>query len=268
MTPVGELINIGTSHRYAERQKERGDKPRTLYASDYGQCPRKVWYQFFPAEFPGEDIDPRTVRIFQNGEDVHTRLAEYIRRSGVIFLEELDVPRDELNVHGRCDGVAMIKGKFTVVEFKSINLADVSEPKSEHQGQLMWYMHMWEQFRVQLREEFSIVEGLSVEEGDLKGLMGQGGRGTDALSTIEKMLLVSIAPVCGEVVYESKQTQEIFAFQVVLDQELIVKVQRWFEHVAWHVEHKKMPEVRYSRTKFPCRWSTGACQFYDVCWGK
>lgn len=260
-SPIGALIDVGAVQKSVERQLERGERSRSLYASDYGQCQRKVWFQFFPEVYVAEETDARTLRIFHNGDAVHERLGDYIKRSGVVFLEEQDVPRDALQVHGRCDGMAIVHGRFCVVEFKSINAVSVADAKPEHQGQVMWYMHMWEELRVSLRAEAGIIEGLSLDIEAVEAL--SLGR---ELSVIEKMLLCSVGPVCGEVVYESKQTQEIFSFIYELNEELIGKVRRWFEQVAGDVARKHMPEVRYSRGSYPCRWSSGACPFYDVCW--
>lgn len=261
-SPVGALIDIGVIHKDEEKRVARGDKARSLYASDYGQCQRKVWFQFFPEKFPMEQVEPRTLRIFQNGDSVHERLSDYMRRSGVLFVEEQEVPRDELDVHGRCDGIAMIMGRFCVVEFKSINAAEVSSAKSEHQGQLMWYMHMWEEFRKQLRAEVGLEE-TSVEFEDLDAVAEKQGR---EFSLVEKMLICSVGPVCGEIVYESKQTQEIFTFPYELDDALIAKVRGWFQQVAQAVKEEKVPDVRYSPSRYPCRWSTGGCPYWDVCW--
>jgi hypothetical protein len=59
-SPVGTLIDVGVVKKDEEKRLERGNKARSLYASDYGQCMRKVWFQFFPDRFPMEQADPRT----------------------------------------------------------------------------------------------------------------------------------------------------------------------------------------------------------------
>jgi hypothetical protein len=180
----------------------------------------------------------------------------------VLFLEEQEVPRDELDVHGRCDGVAMIRSRFCVVEFKSINAADVSSAKPEHQGQVMWYMHMWEEYRKQLRAELGL-DATVVEFEDIDRIAEVQGR---EFSLVEKMLICSAGQVCGEIVYESKQTQEIFTFQYELDDALIAKVRAWFSQVAQAVREEKMPEVRYAPSRYPCSWPSGACGYYSLCW--
>lgn len=252
-----------------ERQRERvaaGKTERSLYASDVFQCSRKVWFQFFPDRYPTEGFDPRVLRIFHNGESVHERLSEYFAKSDVVFLEEEDVPRDVLGVHGRCDGVALLQGRFFVLEFKSINRRTVYQAKEEHVGQLMWYMYMWECERVRLREEFGVPEGMSYGEEDLCVMSGDE-RGWSDLSMVERMLLLSEGEVRGEVIYESKQTQSLFHFPFELDMVLVEKVKKWFEDVQYHVDMERMPHVRYDKNKFPCRWRGGQCAYWEVCHG-
>lgn len=255
------------------RVAERGDKKRSLYASDYGQCMRKTWYQFFPEDYPTGDFDPRTLRIFHNGEDVHERLSSYLRNEvDIDFSDEIDIPRDNLNVHGRCDGICTVDERAVVVEFKSINRKTVYEAKEENVGQLMWYMTMWRMLRDDLRADFGFAPEALLVEKELNGKVGNSGRKIEDLSKEEKWILFTQGDVQGELIYESKQTQEVYHFSFEYDVEKVEKVRLWFQQVDWHVAHKKMPAVRYDKGKFPCSWgknnSQGKCQFYEVCHGK
>jgi len=251
-----------------ERQLERGDKKRTLYASDYGQCMRKIFFSHFPDEFDQGEFDPRTLRIFHNGEDVHRRLQDYLTKANIAFLEEVDVPRDELNVHGRCDGLAMMHNKFHVLEFKSINSDYVQGPKDEHEGQISWYMHMFELMRQDLREEFSMPDGMSLTQEQLKDTVSSLRRKFDELTVVEKMLLLSESEVQGELIYEAKGTQQIFAFPVQLDAGRFEKIRNWFKEMQQFVDKKERPEVRYDKRKYPCQWKNGSCQFFKECYGE
>ncbi|MBR9700901.1 hypothetical protein GOV11_03485 [Candidatus Woesearchaeota archaeon] len=269
ITPFKIILDEQSVAWNEARNRERGDRPRTLYASDYGACMKKIWCQFFPKKFPTEPFPPRLLRIFHNGESVHERLAQYLHNSELTFLEEVDIPRDDLDVHGRADGLAMQSGRFHVLEFKSMNVRSVYVVKEEHEGQCMWYMHMWENLRLDLRDEFGFKDpDVAYEEDEIKTFNSDLGRKYDELTIVEKMLLLSNGPVKGEVIVESKQTQEIFAFPIELDQGKIAKVRKWFEQLAWFVEMEKMPTVRYDKKRFPCSGSWGKCSYYDVCYGK
>jgi CRISPR/Cas system-associated exonuclease Cas4 (RecB family) len=265
-SPFKVLLDEQSLQFDVRRREERGEKPRTLYASDYGQCMLKVWRQFFPQDFPGAAYDPRTIRVFHNGEVVHERLQGYLEKSGIVFLAEVDVPRDALDVHGRCDGIAMMHDIFHVLEFKSINTAVVDAPKDEHIGQLMWYMEMWEGLRREIRDEFRIAPDTVVLQEDARALVSDTGRTFAELTMPEKMLLVSIGEVRGEIIYESKMNQGIYTFPVSLDPGMVRKVRGWFTEVARCVQERTPPVVRYARTKYPCSFGSGKCPYYGVCY--
>ena len=189
------------------RVMERAGKKRSMYASDYGQCMKKTWFQFFPEEYPTGDFDPRTLRIFHNGENVHERLSEYLRKETALkFRDEIDVPRDELDVHGRCDGICVVNEQAVVVEFKSINRASVFEAKEEHKGQVTWYMLMWKKLREDLKEDFGFKRDAFVVEKDFIGVTSESGRTVDDLDDAERWILFTQGDIVGEVIYESKQT--------------------------------------------------------------
>jgi len=273
-TKLKKIIDKQTIAVQKEKEEKRNGKERSLYASDYGQCQRKVFYQFFPEKYPVPELNARVLRIFHNGDAVHERLGEYLRREKEIgFRDEIDIPRDELEVHGRCDGLCTVDGRATVVEFKSINRDVVSEPKEEHIGQTTWYMSMWRDLRKNLREDFGFGEFDEVEEDDLEGVESASGRFIEDLDDSEKILLFSKGEIVGEIIYESKSTNETFHFSVDWDDDRAKKVRLWFEQLDWHVKNEDVPKVKYEKGRFPCSWGrsrvkAGRCPFYDVCWGK
>jgi len=261
----GEFKEIIES-KSKEFNDSKGKVRTAMYASDYGSCQRKVWYQFFSDKFPPERITGKLARVFANGDDVHFRLSAYLADDRALeFEREIGVPRNHLEVHGRCDGMTLHKGQATIVEFKSINKKVVEAIKLEHEGQLMWYLGMWEAKRLELRKEFGIEENDIVV--DVEFLIGHTRTGRD-LSSAEKKLLRSNGPVKGEVIYECKPTQDVFSFPVAFDELKFKEVQEWYRQLKWYVEAGIRPRVRYLRTKFPCDWFTGKCQYYDICHGE
>lgn len=256
-TGLRKALENGSVKMAAERKKVRS----SLYASDYGQCMRKIFFSFFPDVYGVERLEPRTLRIFQNGEWMHSRLGKYLEVDGTLgFLDEVDVPRDSLDVHGRCDGLCIVNGQGVVVEFKSINKEFVEKPKDEHVGQLTWYMHMWSKRRKELKAE------LGYGEFDLIEYLPQD------LTDAETWLLMIQGPIAGEIVYESKQNQEFFHFPVDYDESRVEKVRLWFEQMKWHIDNDAVPDIRYKKGYYPCQWgdsrlgSYGRCPFYKVCW--
>jgi hypothetical protein len=197
---------------------------------------------------------------------VHERLSDYLKSADIEFVDEVDVPRDYLDVHGRCDGICVIDSQAVVVEFKSINRRTVTAPKDEHVGQITWYMVMWKELRKNLKEDFGFGEFDIIYEKDLLGVTSLSGRTLDDLTVSERWLLFTQGEIRGELIYESKQTQQLFNFNVDFDQDRADKVRLWFIQLKWHVEHKQLPIVHYKQSSFPCSWSSGKCQYYDYCW--
>jgi len=157
-----------------------------------------------------------------------------------------------------------------VVEFKSINRATVSSPKEEHLGQIMWYMAMWKLLRNQLKEDVGYAEDDFVRPEDIVREESLGGRTLADLEEHEKWALFTQGEIKGEIIYESKQTQQTFHFPIEFSEDQYRKVRLWFEQLKWHIESKRLPLVKYDAAKFPCSWgrgaTTGQCPYYDVCW--
>ena len=253
-----------------EMAKETKKVLGSLYASDYGQCMRKIYHQFFPNEYAKAEFGPRLIRIFQNGDSVHERLSAYLHRNKSIqFIEEVDVPRDELDVHGRCDGLCVVESQLVVTEFKSINRTSVYVAKEEHLGQVTWYMGMWRMYREALRGRlgFGTDGSRAITVQEIEGL----GEQFDELADFEKLMLLTQGEVQGEIIMESKQSQEIFAFPVIWNEDRFKKVKLWFQQLDWHVKNKIIPKVNYDQNKFPCRWAIGKktegqCDYFDTCY--
>ena len=266
-TALKQIIDAQTIKWHEARIEERraaGKIDRSLYASDYGQCMRKVYYQFFPGEYFVGEYDARVLRIFHNGEAVHERLSFYLGAdSSLQFREEVDVPRDSVKVHGRCDGVCLIDRKFVVTEFKSINSASVPSPKPEHLGQLMWYMGMWNLRRNELCKQFNLASNDSFLSAD--SILTDNN-----ISDVDVMLLMSDS-IDGELIYESKQNNETFHFAIEFDEQVFARVRSWFEELAVHLETSAVPPILHRKSVFPCSWgrpgtiSHGQCPYFNNC---
>lgn len=271
-TTIKQILDEKTVEENEAMRAHRKNKKRSLYASDYGQCMQKIWYKFFPEEYPTEELSPRVLRIFHNGESVHERLARYLKRADIGFIEEIDVPRDELDVHGRCDGLCTLDARPVVIEFKSINRRHVTEPKEEHIGQLMWYMEMWRMRRNQLRESFGIHDNERVTHERVSDIISTEGKSFEELPGIERWLLLTDGEIVGELIYESKQTQKTDHFSIPYDPVIVNKVRKWFQTLQKHIDTRTRPDVDYDKDAFPCSWGRGKvkakCPYYAQCWGE
>jgi hypothetical protein len=202
------------------------------------------------------------------------RLGGYLKRDEAIsFVDEVEVPRDELDVHGRCDGICVVEGRAVVVEFKSINKEVVDIQKEEHTGQLMWYLGMFKRLRQELKEDFGYGEFDPVDIEDFAGEIGASGRTFDDLTLVDRWLLSTDGEIRGELIYESKVNNSIFSFNVEFDEAQYAQVRGWFEQLKAFIDNHQLPPRRFNPSQFPCSWagrggSGGRCPYWGVCWGE
>jgi hypothetical protein len=255
----------------------QNNKERTaLYASDYGQCRRKIFFSFFKEDYPpNSSPDARVARIFENGNMVHERLGAYLRMDPALeFVDEVVVPRDALCVHGRCDGIVTVAGaKLCVVEFKSINKDAVLEPKDEHRGQLMFYLHQFTVRRAFLRKKFGIdVDAPPTDEQWRTSVSVEGEKLCDITDVLDVRLLCSQGPIDGEIIYESKGTQALTCFPVQYDADVATQVVHWYIGLRLCIEARTVPSDHHLPSKFPCSWGfgdfAGKCPYFSICHGE
>ena len=132
-----ELIDKYYQDKRNEREKKR------FYISDAGKCPRQIFFKFKKA--PCKDMEPRILRVFDQGNYVHLRLMRDLFSLGVVVASEVDIPPTE-NVGGRADAVIRVNNELYLVDFKSINsmiLQKMAEPKDDHILQVQLYLHFF-----------------------------------------------------------------------------------------------------------------------------
>lgn len=133
-----ELIN----QFYANKIKDQKERSDHFYISDAGKCPRQIYFKFKKA--PRAEIEPRILRIFDEGDYVHLRLMGVLTSLGIVRAVEVQIPPQEI-ISGRADAIVGLEGgKPYVVDFKSISnfgFKSLQEPKQEHVKQIQLYMH-------------------------------------------------------------------------------------------------------------------------------
>ncbi len=137
---------------YQDKRNER-DKKR-FYISDAGKCPRQIFFKF--KKVPGKEMEPRILRIFDQGNYVHLRLMRDLFSLGVVVASEVNIPPKE-DIGGRADAIIRINNELYLVDFKSINsmiLKNMEEPKEDHILQIQLYLHF-----------FNLKKGILLYEG-------------------------------------------------------------------------------------------------------
>jgi hypothetical protein len=87
-------------------------------------------------------IEPRVLRIFDNGHGVHRRLQRYLKDIGILLQDEVRVENKEYEIIGHTDGVVRLNGHVGVLEIKSMNVNNfysLYEPKKDHVTQANVY---------------------------------------------------------------------------------------------------------------------------------
>ena len=72
----------------------------------------------------------------------------------------------------------------------------------------------------------------------------------------------------GYLIYESKANQKVFEFRVDFDVDFFNEIKDWYRKVWDYVDRKEIPPIMYVKTRYPCKWRTGRCRYYDNCWAK
>ena len=129
--------------------------------SQAGVCQRANYYARMGYQQDGS-IEPRTRRIFNNGDGVHDRLQGYLEQAGVCLMREVPVLCDPYTIQGHTDGLVRIsKEEIGILEIKSINsngFTNLKEPKPEHKLQAMVYLYCCEERRKYLRSTYKTEE--------------------------------------------------------------------------------------------------------------
>lgn len=128
--------------KYYQDKRDERDKVK-FYISDAGKCPRQTFFKFKKA--PRAEMEPRILRIFDQGDYVHLRLMRDLFSLGIVVASEINIPPLE-SIGGRADAIVSIDKELYLVDFKSINssiLRSLTEPKDDHLYQIQLYLHFF-----------------------------------------------------------------------------------------------------------------------------
>ena len=133
------MLKVLIDQFYRDKFKDR--EQEHFYVTDVAKCPRQVYFKF--KKYPKKETEPRVLRIFDNGEQTHTRIVSALFSLGVVHAAEVKTPSQQL-FSGRADVIIGLDQKPCVVEIKSISKykfdkLTASEP--DHLKQLQLYLH-------------------------------------------------------------------------------------------------------------------------------
>lgn len=247
-----------------------------------GSCLRSIYYYRIQAEKDPNAIEPRAFRIFQNGDYVHDRIQAYLRKAGLLLMDELPLRNDKYNIQGHTDGLLFLN-RVKVFELKSINDAGfqaLKEPEFKHQQQGMLYIFCVESRRNFLQSTYSSYKEfqLSLPErveyyASLYKHLRDGAKYTkeqklkfkiDEHIEADEILFHTETPI-DEVVflYENKNDQHIKEFNVKVDDNVLQPILDRCTYLNKCIAKKKVPDREgKSKNVAPCKW----CNYKIECW--
>lgn len=126
---------------YSNQRKDRAQ--HHFYISDAGRCGRAIFFKFKKA--PGEEIEPRVLRLFDHGNSIHRLIMKPLLAIKEIHViaSEVNIPPQEI-IKGRADAIISDGKDLYLLDIKSINsllFKNLDQPKEEHINQIQLYLH-------------------------------------------------------------------------------------------------------------------------------
>jgi CRISPR/Cas system-associated exonuclease Cas4 (RecB family) len=122
-------------------ENQRNKEQTRFYITDAGKCPRAVFFKFKNA--PKEPTDPRIMRIFEHGENIHRSIFNILYRLRLGVVTEVPIPTQEI-ISGRADAILCVNSENYVLDIKSINsmiFRNLTAPKEDNVYQIQLYLH-------------------------------------------------------------------------------------------------------------------------------
>ena len=244
-------------------------------------CLRAMHYARIGA--PKALLQPRVLRIFDNGSGVHWRLQNYLERAGLLLMREAPVFDEVFNIQGHTDGILEESpNEISILEIKSINsrgFAELKAPKSEHTVQAQSYLYCVEEHRKYLRKHYKTPRALKLSWKEryaryetlyqhLQDDPFEGGKSREEKLTkkirehmlLDDLLYKIIKPVTKMVfLYESKDNQEIKEFVVEFNMDLMKQALQHFAENNSYAESGECPPRVCSKKP------NNTCDFADFC---
>lgn len=256
--------------------------------SSAGRCPRSIVFSRLGYEPDANAVSARLRRIFDNGTGVHERLQRYMLDSGILFMDEVPVFNDPLQIQGHTDGLLNLgRGEGGILEIKSINSASFNkliDAKDEHKLQAQIYLYCLERRRGILKKKYKTKEQLEdylnstkyvkFIEKHYKHLKGGSHYSKEDKFNFklechrkaDRLLYNLRKPITKMVfLYESKDTQDLKEFVVLYDEELMTDLKETYKEINCYVEEGEVPDRPQEATSKSCTYCR-FCNFKLECW--
>lgn len=249
-----------------------------------GRCNRANYYMRKQVPADGT-IDPRTLRIFNNGDHVHIRLQTYLEEMGMLICDELPLINEEYNIQGHTDGFLDLGDEIAILEIKSINdnqFQQLKDAKPEHKQQGLTYVFCSEERRKYLHKAFphrkDFVDSQSGRESYFRSKYQhlKGGRKytreekiqhqVDLHLIADDVLYDTDKPITKAIfLYENKNNQELKEFCVernAVTECILTDTLERFSDLNDYVDKNELPPREGTKSSQTCRW----CNYKNHCY--
>ena len=244
MDKLKEIIENSYTKKEIGNREWRKGKPPVFSPSSIGMCTRAIVYGMlgYEKELP----EPRGLMIMANGTSFHDRFEKSLDQAGVLIAKELSFEMPELMVRGRSD--AIIKNVYEhEVSDKIIQLHDTK-------GNLVY------------EGPDSEVIVSELKSANVKTFEYVAGNRKPKEEHIQQLSLYMHALQIpnGVIIYENKNTQELYMHQVSLDEKVVEFVLNKIKTVVEFYKAKELPNKEFMRTSYACTY----CDFAKYCWAE
>lgn len=272
-----------------EEKRKKSDRAQNVNApSVLGGCARSSYYSRLQYEKDDTNTQARSVRIFNNGDGVHSRLQGYLKKMGMLLMDEVPVLNKSLNIQGHTDGLLKLDDLgevLAVLEIKSIkqeNYEKLKTAEEKHIKQGIAYLICLESRRKFLRRNYksekafrdSLKTRAQYFESKYQHLKG-GSKYTRAekisyqvnLNLLADEILFNCKKPINLItfIYENKNTQEIKEYVINFKENLDVvkEVEDFCKYLNDCVANRVVPPREAKNKKeFVCRY----CDYKNLCW--
>ncbi len=259
--------------------------PDVISPSNFAKCIRAQYFMRTGKESDGGFIDPKTQRIFHNGDHMHLRVQEYLHKTGLLLMDEVPIWNEYTNVQGHTDGLLKIDDGLAVLELKSMRQEAfnyLTGPKPEHITQSIAYIYCLEKERLYLQETYEDALSLSFIYGNVEtdtiaaryDHIRDGSKHTrkEKLNFIlsnhfetAQHLYKCKNPISDVYfLYENKNTQDFKEYKLTFGEADFAWLEKRCKTIETAVKTKTLPDREgQSKSDSVCKY----CDYKNACWG-
>ncbi len=281
-----EVLVPAIDNYLIESSKADADRaPDVISPSNFAKCLRAQYFMRTGKEPDASFIDPKTQRIFHNGDHMHLRIQEYLHKTGLLLMDEVPIWNEYTNVQGHTDGLLKIDDGLAVLELKSMRQEAfnyLNGPKPEHITQAIAYVYCLEKERQYLWETYEDLLSVTFTYSTLEydTIVGRYAHIHDGSKHTRNEKIAFIlgkhmettiqlrkceTPISDVYfLYENKNTQDFKEYKITFGAKDFEWLEKRCKTIEKAVKTKKLPEREgNSKSDNICKY----CDYKSACWG-